>query len=91
MIVVGILEIWLLGSWLRYLISKGVWSKFLYIIIIIIIIIISEVERNLNYNSKLKFRFCAMCSKLFKLFILKEFYFLILESNMRPHHKYSSK
>ena len=87
MIVVGILEIWLLGSWLRYLISKGVWSKFLYIIIIII----SEVERNSNYNSKLKFQFCAMCSKLFKLFILKEFYFLILESNMRPHHKYSSK
>ena len=26
-----------------------------------------------------------------KLFILKEFYFLILESNMGPHHKYSSK
>ena len=29
-----------------------------------------------------------MCSKLF---ILKEFYFLILESNVEPHHKYSSK
>ena len=26
-----------------------------------------------------------------KLFILKEFYFLILESNVVPHHKYSSK
>ena len=26
-----------------------------------------------------------------KLFILKEFYFLILESNMGPHYKYSSK
>ena len=26
-----------------------------------------------------------------KLFILKEFYFLILESNMGPHHKFSSK
>ena len=24
-----------------------------------------------------------------KLFILKEFYFLILESNVRSHHKYS--
>ena len=26
-----------------------------------------------------------------KLFIFKEFYFLILESNVGPHHKYSSK
>ena len=26
-----------------------------------------------------------------KLFILKEFYFLILELNVGPHHKYSSK
>ena len=26
-----------------------------------------------------------------KLFILKEFYFLILESNVGPYHKYSSK
>ena len=26
-----------------------------------------------------------------KLFIPKEFYFLILESNVGPHHKYSSK
>ena len=26
-----------------------------------------------------------------KLFILKEFYFLILESNVGPHHKFSSK
>ena len=26
-----------------------------------------------------------------KLFILKELYFLILESNVGPHHKYSSK
>ena len=26
-----------------------------------------------------------------KLFILKEFYFLILELNMRPHHKYLFK
>ena len=25
-----------------------------------------------------------------KLFIFKEFYFLILESNVKPHHKYSS-
>ena len=25
-----------------------------------------------------------------KLFILKEFYFLILESNVEPHHKYLS-
>ena len=29
-----------------------------------------------------------MCSKLF---ILKEFYFLILELNVGPHHKYSSE
>ena len=29
-----------------------------------------------------------MCSKLF---ILKEFYFLILESNVGPYYKYSSK
>ena len=60
----------------------------IYIIIIIIIIIIGEAERNLNYNSKLEFQFCAMCPKLF---ILKEFYFLILESNVGSHHKYSSK
>ena len=26
-----------------------------------------------------------------KLFILKEFYFLILKSNVRPHHKYTYK
>ena len=26
-----------------------------------------------------------------KLFIFKEFYFLILESNVGSHHKYSSK
>ena len=26
-----------------------------------------------------------------KLFILKKFYFLILESNVGSHHKYSSK
>ena len=26
-----------------------------------------------------------------KLFILKEFYFLILESNVEAHHKYLSK
>ena len=26
-----------------------------------------------------------------KLFILKEFYLLILESNVKPHYKYSSK
>ena len=50
--------------------------------------IISETERNLNYNSKLEFQFCAMCPKLF---IFKEFYILILESNVGPHHKYSSK
>ena len=53
-----------------------------------IYIIISKVERKLNYNSKLGFQFCAICPKLF---ILKEFYFLILESNMGPHHKYLSK
>ena len=44
-----------------------------------LVYIIGEVERSLNYNSKLEFQFCAMCPKLF---ILKEFYFLILESNM---------
>ena len=47
--------------------------------IYIYIYIIGEAERSLNYNSKLEFQFCAMCPKLF---ILKEFYFLILESNM---------
>ena len=26
-----------------------------------------------------------------KLFIIKEFYFLILESNVGPHYKYPSK
>ena len=54
----------------------------LYIIIIIIIIIIGEVKRNSNQNSKLEFQFCAMCPKLF---IFKDFYFLILESNVGPH------
>ena len=50
--------------------------------------IICETERNLDYNSKLGFQFCAMFPKLF---ILKEFCFLILESNVEQYHKYSSK
>ena len=37
---------------------------------------------------QIRVQFCVMCPKLF---IIKEFYFLILESNMKPHHKYSSK
>ena len=41
-----------------------------------LVIIIGEIERNSNQNSKLEFQFCVMCPKLF---ILKEFYFLILE------------
>ena len=53
-----------------------------------IYIIIGKAERNSNYNSKLEFQFCAMC---LKLFILKEFYFLILELNVRSYHRYSSK
>ena len=53
-----------------------------------IYIIIGEAERNSNKNSKLEFQFYSMCSKLF---ILKEFYLLILESNVRPYYKYSSK
>ena len=36
----------------------------------------------------LEFQFCTICPKLF---ILKEFYFLILESNVIPHYKYLSK
>ena len=55
---------------------------------IYIYIIIGETEKNSNYNSKLEFQSCAM---YLKLFILKVFYFLILESNVGPHHKYSSK
>ena len=51
-------------------------------------IIIGEAERKSNQNSKLEFKFCVMCPKLFNL---KDFYFLILESNVRSHHKYSSK
>ena len=62
--------------------------SFSYSLYIYIYKIISETERNLNYNFKLEFQFCAMCPKLF---IFKEFYILILESNVRPHHKYSSK
>ena len=53
-----------------------------------IYIIIGKVKRNSNKNSKLEFQFCTICPKLF---ILKEFYFLILESNMGLHHKYSFK
>ena len=55
-----------------------------------IYIIIGKVKRNSNYNTKLEFEydFCAVCPKLF---IFKEIYFLILKSNVRPHHKYSSK
>ena len=60
----------------------------IYIYIYIYIYIIGEIERNLNYNFKLEFQFCVMYPILF---ILKEFYFLILESNVRSHHKYSSK
>ena len=51
-----------------------------------LVIIIGKTERNSNQNYKLEFQFCAMCPKLF---ILKEFYFLILESNVGPYHKYS--
>ena len=54
----------------------------------LVYIIIGKVERNSNYNFKLEFQFCTMCPKLF---ILKELYFLILESNLGLHHKYSSK
>ena len=54
----------------------------------LVYIIIGKVERNSNYNFKLEFKFCAICPKLF---ILKDFYFLILKSNVGPHHKYSSK
>ena len=50
--------------------------------------IIGETEEDSNSNFKLEFQFCAIC---LKLFILKEFYFSILESNVGPHHKYSSK
>ena len=42
-----------------------------------------------NQNSKLEFQFCVMYCP--KLYIHKEFYFLILESNMGSYHKYSSK
>ena len=54
----------------------------------IYVIIIEEAERNLNKNFKLEFQFCVMYPILF---ILKEFYFLILESHVGPHHKYLSK
>ena len=59
-------------------------SKSIYLYIYIII---DEIERNSNYNSKLEFKFCAICPKLY---ILKKFYLLNLESNVIPHHKYSS-
>ena len=80
-------------SILSYYFTTHPTSRFLFlhtthIIIIIIIIIIGEIERNSNQNSTLEFQFFAMCPKLF---ILKEFYFLILESNMGSHHKYSFK
>ena len=75
--------------------SLGGKSTNLYIYIYIIIDeaernsnYIGEIERNSNYNSKLEFQFNAMCHKLF---IFNEFYFLILESNVGPHHKYLSK
>ena len=55
---------------------------------IIIIIIIGETERNSNYNSKLEFQFCAMCSNYL---FLKSFIYLILESNVGSHYKYSFK
>ena len=42
----------------------------------------------LKLEFQIRFQFCTMCPKLF---ILKEFYFLILESNVGLHHKYSSK
>ena len=54
----------------------------------IIIIIIGETERNSNYNSKLEFQFCAMCSNYL---FLKSFIYLILESNVGSHYKYSFK
>ena len=63
-------------------------SQSVYIYIYICMYIIDEAERKLNQNFKLEFQFCTTCPKLF---ILKEFYFLILESNVGPHHKYLSK
>ena len=57
-------------------------SLLIIYIYIYINIIISKTERNSNYYSKLEFQFCVIYPKLF---ILKEFYFLILESNVRSH------
>ena len=50
-------------------------TRLMNLIYISIYIIIGGTERNSNYNSKLEFQFCTLCPKLF---ILKEFYFLIL-------------
>ena len=50
--------------------------------------VMSDDKKKIQIAPKLKFQFCAMCPKLF---ILKEFYFLLLELNVRPHHKYSFK
>ena len=51
-------------------------------------IIIGKTKRNSNENSKLEFQFCTMCPKYL---FLKSFIFLILESNVGPRYKYSSK
>ena len=58
-----------------------------HIINIHLYIIIGETEKNSNQNFKLEFKFYTIYPKLF---ILKQFY-LILKSNMEPHHKYSHK
>ena len=41
-----------------------------------------------KYYLNLKSKLLHLCPKLFTI---KEFYFLILKSNVEPHHKYSSK
>ena len=50
--------------------------------------VFQELVHQVLEKIKLEFQFYNMCPKLF---ILKEFYFLILESNVRLYHKYSSK
>ena len=68
--------------------QDNAWWNCLVIYIYIYIYKIGETERNSNYYFKLEFQFYVMCPKLF---IFKEFYFLILKSNVGSHRKYSSK
>ena len=61
----------------------------IYIYIYIYVIYINRLNlEKIQLNFTIEVEFCIICPKLF---IFREFYFLIFELNIRSHHKYLSK